>query len=64
MNNETAMTLDQAEAIWMECYGETDADALWDAWERYDERTRAEAIRVRDAANLPSWGVLVVSDRH
>ncbi len=64
MNNETAMTIEQAELIWQQCYGETNANALWAAWERYDERTRAEALRVRDAATLPSWGVWVVTDRH
>lgn len=55
-----AMTIEQANQIWFDCYQSTDL-SLWD---RYSTDQRLEAIQVRDAhANGGQWGVWNISDR-
>jgi len=64
MKNETAMTLDQANAIWTACYG-PDYNSPVDGWDVYTREQRAEAIAIRNRAHEGAlWGVWNVGDRH
>ena len=57
-----AMTLETANQIWNDCYGDPTASK----WDEYTSTERLEAIRVRDEAhNGPQgqWGIWNISDR-
>lgn len=56
------MTLEEANAIWEACYGDTNGDG----WTRYTSQQRLDAIDTRQLEHerqTGGWGVWNISDR-